>query len=333
MACISSNQAMTSGTVCEKNQEACDHSALYFLLVDITHLVTVCTEMELKMSLHHTRGWFMTMKGNHSGRQRWDTSSGTLVMAAKTLFDLCFSFPPLSFSAAVGLIAAGQCDAVVAGGVEFMSDVPIRHSRKMRKTMLSLNKAKTLGQKLSLIGSLRLAHLTPEVCSPFRSPVLYSLLVLDSRQHFPLRMCAYSSPLWPSSPPLKPWATVPTVWPLRLGSPEWSKMSLLSGHTLWPRRPRMLVFCRMSSPLKCQVPTLLHFLGQHTFYLNFFCFDLQPASIIFTVWKSGWLAIAAAEANRVICNGDCLSNNLNGICYEKNLPLKGNWAEWYCIYI
>uniref|UniRef100_A0AAX7V223 Trifunctional enzyme subunit beta, mitochondrial n=1 Tax=Astatotilapia calliptera TaxID=8154 RepID=A0AAX7V223_ASTCA len=69
----------------------------------------------------------------------------------------------LYVSSCVGLIAAGQCDAVVAGGVEFMSDVPIRHSRKMRKTMLSLNKAKTLGQRLSLIGSIRLAHLSPEL--------------------------------------------------------------------------------------------------------------------------------------------------------------------------
>uniref|UniRef100_A0AAQ5Z3R5 Trifunctional enzyme subunit beta, mitochondrial n=1 Tax=Amphiprion ocellaris TaxID=80972 RepID=A0AAQ5Z3R5_AMPOC len=68
-----------------------------------------------------------------------------------------------AMTSAVGLIAAGQCDAVVAGGVEFMSDVPIRHSRKMRKTMLSLNKAKTLGQKLSLIGSIRMAHLSPEL--------------------------------------------------------------------------------------------------------------------------------------------------------------------------
>ncbi|KAJ8269845.1 hypothetical protein GJAV_G00107480 [Gymnothorax javanicus] len=63
----------------------------------------------------------------------------------------------------VGLIAAGQCDAVVAGGVEFMSDVPIRHSRKMRRTMLSLNKAKTLSQRLSLLGSIRPAHLAPEL--------------------------------------------------------------------------------------------------------------------------------------------------------------------------
>uniref|UniRef100_A0A7N8Y3F0 Trifunctional enzyme subunit beta, mitochondrial n=1 Tax=Mastacembelus armatus TaxID=205130 RepID=A0A7N8Y3F0_9TELE len=68
-----------------------------------------------------------------------------------------------AMTTAVGLIAAGQCDTVVAGGVEFMSDVPIRHSRKMRKTMLSLNKAKTLGQKLSLIGGIRMAHLSPEL--------------------------------------------------------------------------------------------------------------------------------------------------------------------------
>lgn len=69
-----------------------------------------------------------------------------------------------SFSPAAGLIASGQCDAVVAGGVEFMSDVPIRHSREMRKIMLSLNKAKTVGQRLGLIGKIRLAHLSPEVC-------------------------------------------------------------------------------------------------------------------------------------------------------------------------
>uniref|UniRef100_A0A8C5GVJ3 Trifunctional enzyme subunit beta, mitochondrial n=1 Tax=Gouania willdenowi TaxID=441366 RepID=A0A8C5GVJ3_GOUWI len=68
-----------------------------------------------------------------------------------------------SITMAVGLIAAGQCDAVVAGGAEFMSDVPIRHSRKMRKTMLALNRAKTLGQKLSLIGSIRMSHLSPEL--------------------------------------------------------------------------------------------------------------------------------------------------------------------------
>lgn len=72
-------------------------------------------------------------------------------------YDLCLC------PVAVGLIASGQCDVVVAGGVELMSDVPIRHSRKMRKMMLDLNKAKTLAQRLSVISKFRLNFLSPEV--------------------------------------------------------------------------------------------------------------------------------------------------------------------------
>ncbi|XP_032127768.1 trifunctional enzyme subunit beta, mitochondrial [Sapajus apella] len=63
----------------------------------------------------------------------------------------------------VGLIASGQCDVVVAGGVELMSDIPIRHSRKMRKLMLDLNKAKSVGQRLSVISKFRLNFLAPEL--------------------------------------------------------------------------------------------------------------------------------------------------------------------------
>ena len=37
-------------------------------------------------------------------------------------------------------IAAGQNDVVVAGGVDFMSDIPIRLSRGMRKSLLEANK-------------------------------------------------------------------------------------------------------------------------------------------------------------------------------------------------
>ncbi|KAK1889593.1 Trifunctional enzyme subunit beta mitochondrial [Dissostichus eleginoides] len=81
---------------------------------------------------------------------------------AHTVTMACIS-SNVAMTSAVGMIAAGQCDSVVAGGVEFMSDVPIRHSRKMRKTMLSLSKAKTLGQRLGLIGSIRMAHLSPEL--------------------------------------------------------------------------------------------------------------------------------------------------------------------------
>lgn len=63
----------------------------------------------------------------------------------------------------MGLIATGTYDAIVCGGVEFMSDVPIRHSRKMRSLLLKANKAKTVGQRLSLLSTIRPNYLIPEL--------------------------------------------------------------------------------------------------------------------------------------------------------------------------
>jgi len=63
----------------------------------------------------------------------------------------------------LGLINAGVYDVCIAGGVEFMSDVPIRHSRKMRALMLSANKAKTVGAKLGLLAKIRPDFLAPEL--------------------------------------------------------------------------------------------------------------------------------------------------------------------------
>ena len=67
------------------------------------------------------------------------------------------------------MLASGFTDAVIAGGVEFMSDVPIRHSRKMRKLMLSLNKAKTTQARLGLVSQM----LSPKVWSPEVSHSMY----------------------------------------------------------------------------------------------------------------------------------------------------------------
>lgn len=72
---------------------------------------------------------------------------------AHTVTQACISSNQ-AITTGIGLIASGQCDAVIAGGVEFMSDVPIRHSRKMRKIMLDFNKAKTRDKKWKLIKQL-----------------------------------------------------------------------------------------------------------------------------------------------------------------------------------
>jgi acetyl-CoA acyltransferase len=63
----------------------------------------------------------------------------------------------------MGLLATGQADVCIAGGVETMSDVPIRFSRKMRKAMLASQKVKGVGGYLSLLGGLSLKDLAPEL--------------------------------------------------------------------------------------------------------------------------------------------------------------------------
>merc|ERR1719305_748245 len=63
----------------------------------------------------------------------------------------------------LGLMNAGVYDICIAGGVEFMSDVPIRHSRKMRQFLLKVNKAKTMGQRLSLLAQIRPDYFAPEL--------------------------------------------------------------------------------------------------------------------------------------------------------------------------
>nr|CAI5848882.1 unnamed protein product [Callosobruchus analis] len=83
------------------------------------------------------------------------TPSHTVTMA-------CIS-SNVAITSAIGLINSGVYDMIVCGGVEFMSDIPIRHSRKMRSLMLRANKAKTVGQKLALLASIRPDYFVPEL--------------------------------------------------------------------------------------------------------------------------------------------------------------------------
>lgn len=58
---------------------------------------------------------------------------------------------------------SGVYDVCIAGGVETMSDVPIRHSRKMRQWMLASQKMKSPMAMLGHLSKLRPAYLTPEL--------------------------------------------------------------------------------------------------------------------------------------------------------------------------
>jgi len=103
---------------------------------------------------------------------------------AHTVTQACISSNQ-AMTSAVGMIAAGQCEAVIAGGVEFMSDVPIRHSRKMRKIMLDFNKAKTPQKKFNLVKQL----FNPAVWNP-ELPAVAEFSTGETMGHSADRLCS-----------------------------------------------------------------------------------------------------------------------------------------------
>ncbi|KAF5275028.1 hypothetical protein FQA39_LY06965 [Lamprigera yunnana] len=83
---------------------------------------------------------------------------------AHTVTMACIS-SNVAMTTGIGLIVAGVYDTIVAGGVEFMSDVPIRLNRKMRSLLLRANKAKSLQQRLQLMFTLRPDYFIPDLPS------------------------------------------------------------------------------------------------------------------------------------------------------------------------
>jgi acetyl-CoA C-acetyltransferase len=58
-------------------------------------------------------------------------------------------------------IALGEIDCAIAGGSDSASDIPLGYSPKLQRTVLSLVRGKSWGDKLSTIGSLRPGDLAP----------------------------------------------------------------------------------------------------------------------------------------------------------------------------
>jgi len=85
-----------------------------------------------------------------------------LNIPAHTVTQACISSNQ-AITTSIGYINSGFVDVAIAGGVETMSDVPIRISRKLRALLLELNKAKSLGQRLSILSKLRPGHLSLEL--------------------------------------------------------------------------------------------------------------------------------------------------------------------------
>lgn len=66
-------------------------------------------------------------------------------------------------------IALGHHDVVIAGGAESLSNVPILHSRGMSEKLVALSRAKSTGQRVKILSSVRprdLVPVTPAIAEP-----------------------------------------------------------------------------------------------------------------------------------------------------------------------
>lgn len=58
-------------------------------------------------------------------------------------------------------ILGGQCDVVLAGGAESLSNVPIQYSKNASRRLMEFVKARSLGQRLSVLAKVRPKDLVP----------------------------------------------------------------------------------------------------------------------------------------------------------------------------
>lgn len=94
------------------------------------------------------------------------TAGLPLAIPAHTVTQACISANQ-AITTSMAYIASGLCDVAIAGGVEYLSDVPIRVSRKMRQLLLASNSAKKPAQYLSLLAKFRPGFLSLEVINLF----------------------------------------------------------------------------------------------------------------------------------------------------------------------
>ena len=72
-------------------------------------------------------------------------------------------------TAAYDQIVLGHADAVIAGGTESLSDVPILHSRRFAELLVEVSKAKSLGARVATLAKVRprdLVPVTPAIAEP-----------------------------------------------------------------------------------------------------------------------------------------------------------------------
>jgi len=103
--------------------------------------------------IKHSRDWNLARESTLGSGLQPETPAYDLQRACGT-----------SLSAVAQLanrIALGEIDCAIAGGADSASDIPLGYSPKLQRTVLTLVRGKSWGDKLSTIGSLRPGDLAP----------------------------------------------------------------------------------------------------------------------------------------------------------------------------
>jgi acetyl-CoA acetyltransferase family protein len=87
-----------------------------------------------------------------------------LSVPAHTITMACIS-SNAAITAGMDMIRSGEADIVVAGGVETMSDAPIRLRPKLRKKLVQMGRIRGIGDVAKLLSGLRPSDLLPELPS------------------------------------------------------------------------------------------------------------------------------------------------------------------------
>lgn len=114
----------------------------------------VLGDMAMGGVMNHSRDWNMAREVALGSGVANETPAFGIMRACGT-----------SLEAAIAIankIKLGQIDSGIAGGFDSMSDVPIAFSREFAKKLVAFSRAKTMGEKLGLLASIRLADLKPK---------------------------------------------------------------------------------------------------------------------------------------------------------------------------
>jgi acetyl-CoA C-acetyltransferase len=103
--------------------------------------------------IKHSRDWNLARECTLGSGLRPETPAYDIQRACGT-----------SLTAAIQVahrIAAGEIECGIAGGVDSASDIPLGYGRNLQQAVLRLSRSRSVGEKLSSIGSVRLKDLKP----------------------------------------------------------------------------------------------------------------------------------------------------------------------------